>query len=656
MVLVVVIDGKTYVVDNDKMYQADVRVKIPKNAIGVEAEQIGERFETKGIPVYDTVSFSGASEATVFGIVPNLGVTLLKGTDAYFLVRGLMQSTQKVYVVGGRVFTTFEEMVEALSKDVQLVRQVARKTTSRDVKAAAVIALSRAGECEEAVEVYESIQEKFPEESLAVTECYIKLNRKTEALKIYSLFSEEKYRELEAELRAEVNKTIDEFERTENVKALLNSAKLLPNYDAPILKLAFHYERKGDWKEALKYYEEAVRRNPSLVNAMFYARALIRSGNAKKALEIINDLEGHAQLGELHYLKGLALHALGLPIEAEKEFIVACRNGVLDACSRVKPYLLTESPGLSSPDELVGRVVYGYKLERLLGEGGMGYVFEATKGGKRFAMKVMRRDFKFDEILREVAKMQEVSKSSTRFVRIMASFVDENLQGGLNDIPAIVMEFMEGGDLRKVLTSDDYSTLRSSSYWPAFVAKVFSMVAEGVEQLHSHGFIHADLKPSNVLFTKPLPKFGPQAIEALEKGEVEPKIGDLGSAVKIGSLVIHYTPYYAHPLQRFGDKADTEFDAYSLTVSIYVSLVNNFPLPEWLENELEEAVSKPELRERAYRDFLDFSPRLDYVPEEFHDLIYDGIKGLASVSDIRRELDSIYRDILRSIEGSEVTI
>jgi Flp pilus assembly protein TadD len=652
MALAIRINDSTYVIEDNAFFQVDQKVRIPKGAVGVEVEWKGERLVPKEVPVYDVTSLTDEmGKAQVVAAVPFLNVTILKTEKHYVLVKGLITGRKEVVILGGKVFFSEAEALNAAKDDPDVALTLAMRLGTRDAKVTAVLALAKAGRCEEAIKVFESLSEKYPDEALAAAECYVKLGNRTEALKIYSVFAPEKYRELEELIKAEINSALDEFDRTENVKALVNLLKVLPNYDAPSLKLAWYYYNKGNKAEALKYFEEAVRRNPSYINELFLAKALIEAGQPKRAYEILTELEAVWQTGYINYLKGEALSRMNAPGEASKEFSKACWNGILEACMRLKPYMVNQSRSSDDPDQWLGHVVYGYRIERYLGSGGMGYVFEATKAGKKFAMKVMKREFRLDELLKEVAKMQEVTKGNRRFVRIVANFVDENLQDSLSYPPAIVMEYMAGGDLKAVLIDDEYKTLRSSDYWPAVVAKIFSMVAEGVSYLHSLGYVHADLKPGNILFTSGLPKFGPQALEALEKGEVEPKIGDLGSVTKIGTAVVHYTPYYAHPQQRFGGPADPKFDLYSLTVSLYVSLTNSYPWPEWLEREIEEAVTNPSMRDQAYQDFLEAKPRLDYVPEEFRDLIYDGLKGLITIREFKDLLERAQADIIRSVES-----
>lgn len=82
-------------------------------------------------------------------------------------------------------------------------------------------------------------------------------------------------------------------------------------------------------------------------------------------------------------------------------------------------------------------------------------------------------------------------------------------------------------------------------------------------------------------------------------------------------------------------------DIYSFTVSLYASLTNNFPFPEWLERELEEAVTNPSKREQALKDFYSVDPRMDYVPEEFKDIIMRGLRGEITMEEIARELKDI---------------
>lgn len=70
-------------------------------------------------------------------------------------------------------------------------------------------------------------------------------------------------------------------------------------------------------------------------------------------------------------------------------------------------------------------------------------------------------------------------------------------------------------------------------------------------------------------------------------------------------------------------------------------MTNNFPFSEWAENEIEDAVKDRNKRQTVLREFYELTPRLDYVPHEFHDLILSGLRGETTMEEAVRSLDSI---------------
>ncbi|BDC00131.1 protein kinase domain-containing protein [Saccharolobus caldissimus] len=534
-----------------------------------------------------------------------------------------------------------DELIEAMNKDYK-VALFGLENFKNDIKIInnAIFSLVKFDKCIDAVKYYREYKISDPEVSLAVAQCMEKIGEELEALKIYSFLSEEKYRELESKIREKINNMIEEYKKSGNVKTLMDAVRMLPTYDAPLIELGWHFVNKRKFDEALKYFDEAVKRSPTFHNLLLYAWALINNEQYKKALEVIEKAEKIKRNAGSAYIKGLALEGLNAFSHAEREFLYACREGIIDACMKIRSYKLYV-PEPFDPSVWLGYVLYGYEVKQLLGNGGMGYVLLVERNGRKYAMKVMKKEYTFVEMLYEVAKMQEISKRSEYLVKIFASFLDENWTDYFSSPPAIIMEYMEGGDLRSVLVDPEYSALRHSVKWPQVIAFIFSKLAKAIIEVHKEGYVHCDIKPSNILFNRKLPRYGEDALNALTKSEVIPKLSDLGSSVKLGTPVMHYTPYYAHPLQRFGNKAETMFDVYSFTVSLYVSLTNNFPFPEWLENEIEEAVKDSEKRKQALEDFYNAVPRLDYIPSEFRDIIVRGLRGEISMLEINKELEEI---------------
>jgi tetratricopeptide (TPR) repeat protein/tRNA A-37 threonylcarbamoyl transferase component Bud32 len=635
-------DGiKRYIFNDGKVEEYFGKLKTKDDIIGYLATIDGDKIKLSKFPIYDCSKIIFEGKLTIK--VGNLGylfesnesLCLFLGNIDTPVINGNYLIIKGIVIISGNKRKLLDSM-----DNYDVIQYALSKYPSDDeVIRQAIIGLSKLGKCSEAISLYTKLDKKYPEESLAVAECYEKIGEELEALKIYSFFSDERYKILEEKLRKKVDKIIEEYDATGNAKILYNALSILPTYDAPALKLGWHFIRKNP-EESIKFFEEAVKRSRSYHNLLMLANAYIKSGKYMEALKIIEEAEKMRRTAGSAFLRGLALENLNAKSEAEKDFLYACKEGIVEACEKVKPGVLY-SPRDFYPEQWIGYVIYGYEVKQVLGTGGMGYVLLVERLGKKYAMKIMKKEYNFDEMLNEVAKMQEISKNSKYLVRILANFIDENWVDYYSSPPAIVMEYMGGGDLRDVLAKDEYSTLRHSVLWPQVVSVIFSKLANAIITIHKEGYIHCDIKPSNILFTSPLPNYGEEALEALEKEHVIPKLSDLGSAVKIGTPVIHYTPYYAHPLQRFGQRASTEMDIYSFTVSLYASLTNNFPFPEWLERELEEAVTNPSKREQALKDFYSVDPRMDYVPEEFKDIIMRGLRGEITMEEIARDLKDI---------------
>lgn len=645
MQFVFVNGDKKYLFDNGVIKEYDGKIKVKDNVIGYLASIEGDKVKLTKVPVYDCskVNFEGTFiTATKFGYV-------FESSDALCLFRGtpnirLIQNYPYVIINGKIIPKNDKKLLMSLMDDYEIIKYALKEyPTDEEIIRTSIINLVKLDRCNEAISLYAKLDRKFPEESLSVAECYEKVGEELEALKIYSFFSDERYKILEEKLRRKADKLIEEFEATGNLKLLHEASSVLPTYDAPLIKLGWVMLKKNP-NEAIKYFEEAVGRSRSYHNLLMLANAYIKAEKYMEAYKIIEEVEKIRRSGGSAYLKALALEHLNARKDAEKEYLYACKEGIVEACEKVKPGSLY-FPNEFNPELWIGYVIYGYEVRKVLGTGGMGYVLLVERLGKKYAMKIMKKEYKFGEMLYEVAKMQEVSKNSKYLVKILASFIDENFIDYYSSPPAIIMEYMEGGDLREILVNEEYSSLRHSALWPQVVSVIFSKIAQGLISMHKEGYVHCDVKPSNILFTKSLPKYGEDALNSLEREEIVPKLSDLGSAVRLGTPVIHYTPYYAHPLQRFGQRASTEMDLYSFTVSLYATLTNNFPFPEWLEREIEEAVTNPAKREQALKDFYSIEPRMDYVPEEYREIIYKGLRGEITMEEMARDLRYIATNI-----------
>jgi len=128
---------------------------------------------------------------------------------------------------------------------------------------------------------------------------------------------------------------------------------------------------------------------------------------------------------------------------------------------------------------------------------------------------------------------------------------------------------MEGGSSKDLIYNDN---VFYSDEWKKIVLLIGLKVSEALMEIHKAGFVHLDIKPSNILFSRPPGKTGKEVWNNLNS-QVKVKISDLGSARKIGEKISQYTPEYCSIDQIEaiveGKGADPSMDIYSLGATLY---------------------------------------------------------------------------------------
>lgn len=211
----------------------------------------------------------------------------------------------------------------------------------------------------------------------------------------------------------------------------------------------------------------------------------------------------------------------------------------------------------------VGAVVAGkYRIERKLGEGGMGLVVAAShlSLGGQVALKFLSSG----EELRDVAATR-LTREAQSVARIKSEHVARVLDMGTLESgdPFIVMELLEGMDLQKFVRKNG----------PLQVAEAIEYIlqaAEGVADAHSFGIVHRDLKPAN-LFLSRKPDGSP-FVRVLDFGiakniQAPKEAGDV--SLTAGTDVLG-SPLYMSPEQIRNPKAvDPRADIWSLGAILY---------------------------------------------------------------------------------------
>jgi serine/threonine-protein kinase len=215
-----------------------------------------------------------------------------------------------------------------------------------------------------------------------------------------------------------------------------------------------------------------------------------------------------------------------------------------------------------------------YLIERLLGEGGMGAVYQAehTLMRKRMAIKVLHPEM-------------------TRLPEVVARFEREAMAAAHIDHPHVVtatdfgkledgsfflaLEFVEGASLREVIAKGRLELGRS--------LHIARQMAGALQRAHTLKIVHRDLKPENVMLVD---RDGDSDfVKVLDFGIAKVQMGELGTNDRAGpeqnvltqAGMVYGTPEYMAPEQALGQSVDARADLYALGVIMYEMLTGHRP-------------------------------------------------------------------------------
>jgi serine/threonine protein kinase len=224
----------------------------------------------------------------------------------------------------------------------------------------------------------------------------------------------------------------------------------------------------------------------------------------------------------------------------------------------------------------VGITIAGkYRVEKEIGRGGMGSVYRGIQlsMNRPVAIKTMKPELLSDDV--SVKRFFREAKSASHLnhpniVRVFDFGVDEELA-----VPYLVMELLEGRTLTQMVEDKPLEERRA--------ANLMAQVAKALTDAHSHGVVHRDLKPDNILVVR-LPD-GDEHIKVLDFGLA--KVWDTDGTESLVTQTGHIsgTPAFMSPEQIVGEPVDFRADLYSLGCVLYYVMVGS------LAFEGEEALS-----------------------------------------------------------------
>lgn len=218
----------------------------------------------------------------------------------------------------------------------------------------------------------------------------------------------------------------------------------------------------------------------------------------------------------------------------------------------------------------VGDLLAGkYRVERILGEGGMGVVVAAYHEllDQHVAVKLLYHDVADREAQsRLLLEARSAAKLQSEHV---ARVID--VDTGSDGLPFIVMELLEGADLCQI--ADARGALPR---W--LVVDYILQALEGLAHAHARGIIHRDLKPSNLFLANKAD--GTQIIKILDFGisKSQEAAGDRRQQQLTGGRAVLGSPPYMSPEQvRSPKTVDSRTDIWSLGICMYELLTNSMP-------------------------------------------------------------------------------
>lgn len=281
---------------------------------------------------------------------------------------------------------------------------------------------------------------------------------------------------------------------------------------------------------------------------------------------------------------------------------------------------------------LVGAIIANYRIERMIGAGGMGDVYLAfdERLKRNVALKILPPEFSSndDRVIRFELEARAVSKLNHPGI---VTLYDIGVFQGVN---FIATEYVEGRTLRELMKGE--FKLRN------IIANSIQ-ICDALSAAHESGIVHRDIKPENIMIRRDgyakvldfglakLTEVGPESLKGF-------------SATQNGSII--GTPAYMSPVQITGDKIDHRTDLWSAGVVLYEFLTGKHPF-------------KGKDRRATFAAILNQPPELPSqlnpeIPEELDRILLrllekDPDRDYQTAAELRGDL----RTLLRQIETSE---
>jgi serine/threonine-protein kinase len=281
---------------------------------------------------------------------------------------------------------------------------------------------------------------------------------------------------------------------------------------------------------------------------------------------------------------------------------------------------------------VIGTRVGNYRVESLIGEGGMGRVYLALHPGigRRAAIKVLAPGEAEDPHVVSRFITEARAANAIRHPNIVDIYDSGVLKTGT---PYIVMEYLDGDPLSRALLRGPAS-FEDAIDWTC-------QIAEALAAAHAHDVVHRDLKPDNLFLVTDPRRPGKKQVKVLDFGIAKLQRRTLGQVHKTRTGALLGTPLYMSPEQCKSTKEiDSRTDIYSLGVILYELVTGKRPFDgDGVYAVINLHVSEPPVPPSTYRPDL---------PPELEAII---LQALAKAPDERQESMAVLLSRLELVRG-----
>lgn len=291
-----------------------------------------------------------------------------------------------------------------------------------------------------------------------------------------------------------------------------------------------------------------------------------------------------------------------------------------------------------SAANLIGTEIGHYKILQLIGKGGMGevYLAEDIKLDRKAALKILPPEFAADEVRMSRFIREAKSASALNHPNILTIYEI----GEAENIHFIAAEFIKGKTL------NEYLKIHRPDVRPALEIAV--QIASALDEAHSAGIIHRDIKPDNVMIRDnglvKLLDFGiaklsvlPKIVESSKHLKEETNSPLYSAKTNLGTII--GTADYMSPEQAKGKEIDSRTDIFSFGVVLYQMMSGNLPFEGETASEIINAILNNEPK-----------PLKNEIPNEISLIIEKCLKKnkderYQTIKEVLFDLEAIKKDL-----------